>query len=168
MAIGKVPRDLPLNHQQFLSQLKKAVEDLQPSNLPPGRPSNLTVNPLPGGNQILFTGGDGADGHLLQMSTTANWNPGKAGSAVIDLGLSTQHTDMVGMPGVTKWYWVIATKGTNRSDPPTGPAFGTTLALGTPAAAAKFVPSTPSIAKSAATRQPTILTPRRGGQQDEF
>lgn len=168
MSIPIVPRDMPVHHQQFLSALKRAIEKMQPSDIPPGKPSNLTVRPLPGGNQILFTGGDGADGHTLQISTTANWDPTKAGSAKIDLSLSTQYNDMVGQAGVTHYYWIVARRGNKVSDPPTGPVKGTTLGLNVAAANPIYVPPTPNIARSQATGKPTLLQPRKGGQRDTF
>lgn len=168
MGIPRIPVDMPVHHQSLLREMKKAIEALTPSNVPPGKPSNITIRPLPGGNQVMFTGGDGADKHILQISNTPNWDPTKAGSGKIDLGESTHYNDNVGIGGVTRFYWLVAKRGNMATDPPTGPESGTTLALGTPAAPPIFVPPTPNIAKSVATGKPTILVPRRGGQRDTF
>jgi hypothetical protein len=158
-----VPHDLPWHHQQFFKAIRDTLNRISPPDQPPGKPSNLTVKPMPGGNEITFTGGDGADSHLLLTSDQATWDPGKADNHIIDLGLSTQHTHMVGMAGVDRYYWVVAQRGGTKSDPPTGPERGTTLALGVQAQASKFVPLSPQVVKNQQTGKAVPLISKRSG-----
>lgn len=161
--LPQVPRDMPLNHQAFLTEVKKVVERIAPPDVPPGKPSNLTVRPLPGGNDITFTGGDSADGHLILSSPTRDWNPTKVANHVTDVGLSTHWQHMIGIGGQDHFYWVVALRGNQKTDPPTGPVMGTTLGLAVPAAAPKFVPPVPNLLQSRETGKPTIITTKRGG-----
>jgi hypothetical protein len=164
--IPSVPRDMPVHHQQFFTAMKEILDRISPPNIAPGRPSNVTVKPLPGGHEITFTAGDSSDGHLLLVSDQPTWNPARANNHVIDLQLSTKHVDMVGTPGVARYYWLVAKRGNVRSDPPTGPVSGTTLPLATPAAASKFVPLGKQVVKSAQTGHATILTSKRSGHRN--
>lgn len=164
--IPSVPRDMPVHHQQFLTAVKEILDRISPPNIAPGRPSNITVKPLPGAHQITFTAGDSSDGHLLLTSATPTWNPTHADNHIIDLGLSTKHVDIVGQPGVDRYYWIVAKRGNVRSDPPTGPIKATTLALATPAAASKFVPLGKEVVQSIQTGHATVLTSKRSGHRN--
>lgn len=166
MTLPTVPKNLPLDHQTFLTEVKKILDRIQPPNIAPGRPTNLKVNPLPGGNQILFTAGDNADGHLLLFSPTQNFDPTQPDNGVVDLSQSTHYTHVVGIPGVKRFYWLVAQRGDQKSDPPTGPVAGTTLGLAIPATPHPYVPPSQNIVKSNETGKPTILVTRRGGSRN--
>lgn len=164
--IPAVPRDMPLHQQQFLQAVKDIIENHIPPDLPPSPPSNIHANPIPGGVNLTFTGGQGADKHLLLISPHATWNPGLPNTHIVDLGSSSLHSHMIGQPGVTRYYWITAVRGNRVSTPPTGPIKATTLPLATPAANPPFVPISQQTVKSFATNRATILRPKKGGQRD--
>lgn len=164
--IPAVPRDLPVHQQQFLQALKKTIESKFPPDIAPKHPTNVTAHPLPGGVQITFTGGEGADKHLLLVSDQPTWDPTRADNHIIDLGQGTMHVHLVGQPAVNRYYWVKAVRGNASSSPATGPIQATTLALNVAAANSPFVPLKSNLARSAATGRATVLRPQKGGHRD--
>ena len=161
--IPDVPRDMPAHHIQFLQALKQTLERVIPPNIAPKAPANVTAHPMPGGVQITFTGGEGADKHLILVSDKATWDPTEVNNHVIDVGQGTLHVHHVGQAGVKRYYWVVAKRGNATSNPPTGPVSATTLGLNVAAAASQFVPLKPNLTKSFATNRATVLRPQKGG-----
>lgn len=162
--LPEIPKDLPPHHQSFFKQIYQVLGRIAPSERQaPGRPTNVTVRPLPGGNEVTWTAGDSADGHIVQFSPSPTWNPSNVSNHVIDVGISTHWTHNVGAGGQTLYYWVVAKRGGILSDPPSGPITGISLGLAVPAAPAKYVPPGTQIVQDQETGHSVILTTKRGG-----
>lgn len=162
--LPEIPKDLPPHHQSFFKQVFQVFSRIAPTERQaPGRPNNVTVRPLPGGNEVTWTAGDSADGHIIKFSDQPTWNPSNVNNHVVDVGISTHWTHNVGQANAPFYYWVVAKRGGILSDPPTGPIAGTTLGLATPAANAKYVPPGAQIVQDRETGHSVILTTKRGG-----
>lgn len=124
-------RDVPIVQdpglRNFLSDMKRAVEEIQPTSVPPQAPTGLKVTPIAGGNVVQFTRSN-ATNFRLYHSTTSD----RGAAVIVDLGSNNSYTDSVGDGGIQKWYWVEAVNSQSVSAI-VGPSTGTTLALGTPA-----------------------------------
>lgn len=159
--IPNLPLNMPQEQRKFLQKVKYVLEQLPESfSSPPGNSSVPRVNPLPGGNKITFTGGNGATQHFLYISPTPTWNPLDADNHVVDLGLSTTYTDIVGQAGVNRYYWIQAVRGSKKAQTQ-GPVLGQTLGLGTPAANTPGTGNQPgNITVDTTTGLPSINIPR--------
>lgn len=167
--MGKL-RTLPwfddAGQREWANDIHTIVNRLGLSDIPPGRPANLTVTPLPGANRITFTAGDGADHHILLISASPVWDPTKQGSHLVDLGQSTTYTDYIGIAAKKMYYWITAHRGNQKTDPPTGPVGGTTLTLTTNGTIPAFVPLTQDTSRSYETGKPALHEPRVGGRRE--
>lgn len=144
-----VPQDLPVHHQQFLTDLRNAVLELQGSHSPANIPTNLKVTPVAGGNVVQFTRGTNAAGHTLYMASFPNF----AAATPVQLGQNAQHIDSVGIGGVLRYYWVRSFDGTGKGSTLVGPISSRTLALGATATVSKPPPPSSPLAVDATTGQ---------------
>lgn len=119
--------------QQYLADMHSIVYNLHTSGAVPNPPTNLTVTPIAGGNNVAFTRSN-AVSYVLFIGN----NPTRALARQVNLGTANAYTDQISVGGATRYYWV---QGLNQSGQPSsllGPKTGVTLPLGTPAS-----PSTP-------------------------
>ena len=116
--------------RQFLSEVRKSIEQLRGQTSSPGLPSNLKVTPQAFGNLIQWSRGTGADFHEVLWNTT----PTTLNANVVPVQNAAQWNDNVGQVGVKRWYWVRAVKQTAlhavTRTIELGPIAGTTLASG--------------------------------------
>jgi hypothetical protein len=161
MSLPTVPHDLPAQLQRFLQEMRSSVSRLEVSRVPPSPASNLTVTPIAGGNQITFTRSADATGYLLRISPTPSWDATTGWQR--DLGDSNVSEDFTGQVGVTRYYWIVATKNDLVSQA-VGPKSAASLAPGASTTLPAPPPSGFTIRKSDETRLPVSVEPHGQGQ----
>lgn len=124
---SQLPFNVPLDQQNFNLWAWTAIQGL--AFIPATPVNNLRVTPQPGGNLIDFTRTDG-ESYTLFINTTPSLNL----ATLVELGTSNRYTHAVGIGAVKYWYTVKTNKG-NLVGPFSLWKDGTTLAVGTPAAA---------------------------------
>lgn len=155
--------------QKWIDRIHRVVEAQSTSpTTPPGRPSSVKITPGPGQNHVRFVAGLGADSHIVLASPNPTWDPTAKDNHLFPIGAASEFPHVVGRPGVPWYYWVVAVRNGLKSDPPTGPFKGITLALNTslvPSAAPRTAPG--NVVRDSTTQLPTIPLPglTRGGRR---
>ncbi len=122
--IGEIPNTLDWNVlRKRLVEMRETLVRLERSAVPPRPVTNLTATAKAGGVIIMFTRTDG-DNYILYRNATPQLN----GAVRIELGKTGLYTDDIGKSAETRYYWVVAKKGSQESSV-TGPVSATTLAL---------------------------------------
>jgi hypothetical protein len=106
-----------------LVEMRDAINGITGSNAQPRPVKNLSATAKAGGVIIQFTRTDG-DYYVLYRNTVPQLNK----SIRIELGNTGLYVDDIGASNQTRYYWVVAQKGSMQSTA-VGPVNATTLAL---------------------------------------
>lgn len=122
-AIPEIPGNVDTGLRRALIEMRKAINRLESSAVPPAAPSNLKATAKAGGVILQWTKSDGT-GYVVYRNSSANLD----GAIRFDAGNSASYIDEIGKEGVTLYYWIRAKKNSMESAV-TGPVNATTLAL---------------------------------------
>lgn len=132
--VPEVPHNIDPTTRRLLQQVRTSTLNAQGSRQPPGPVTNFKVTPIAGGNVLQWTRPADSDRCVVYINSTPSLN----GAIPLDVGVSTTFTDNVGVPAVTRYYWVMPMKA-QMAGQISPPQKGTTLAPG----AGSSVPNPP-------------------------
>jgi hypothetical protein len=156
----RVPAGLDPQLNRYLQGLEDSVSRLEPNRDPIDAPTNVVITPIAGGNQIVFTRAQNADGYLLRISPTPGWDA--VTGMQRDLGDSNVAEDITGAVGITRYYSLVSYRGALQSVPTT-PASATSLAPGAAATLPTPPPSSHALGKSDELQRNVAVEPHGQG-----